>query len=195
MHKSARLAAALLVSLAVVSLAHAHRLDLFVTADGAVIQGTATYSPGGPASRGTVSFRAPDGSDLGEAELQSDGTFAFQTPVRCDITIIVDTPDAHRASYTLPAAELPAALPAWSPDNERAAESVGEEAAPVVLNAPDDLLPLVERAVSRQVAPLRQEIAALERSIRFRDILGGLGYIAGLAGLLLYFKTRRPKAS
>ena len=173
------------------SWAHAHRLDVLVSADGAVIQGTASYTPGGPATRGTVFFQTPDGAELGEVELEQDGSFSFQTPVRCDITVIVDTPDAHRATVTLPEAELPSALPAWSPDGE---EVPAEDGAPAAVEASEDLLPLIERAVSRQLAPLRQEIAEMERSVRMRDILGGLGYIAGLAGVLLYFKTRRPRA-
>jgi len=195
--KLLRLVVTLLLSAVAIPLAHAHRLDLFVTADGAIIQGTATYAPGGPAQRGTVTFQAPDGTELGEVELGSDGSFAFQTPFRCDITVTVDTPDAHRARATIPAAELPQALPAWRPDGEHddapqtGDGGMGEEASATAVGDADDLLPLIERAVSRQIAPLRQEIGQMEGAIRMRDILGGLGYIAGLAGLLLYFKTRR----
>lgn len=178
---------------------HAHRLDVLVHADGAVIHGTASYTPGGPATRGTVTLQAPDGSELGEVELEPDGSFSFQTPVRCDIRVIVTTPDAHRATAVLPEAELPRALPAWSADGGPvAADDVADAdepgPAPVAAEAPAEMLPLIEQAVSRQLAPLRNEIAAMERSVRMRDILGGFGYIAGLAGVLLYFKTRRPKA-
>jgi len=176
--------------------AHAHRLDLFVAADGAVIEGKATYAPGGPAQRGTVRFSDPDGGELGVVELQSDGSFSFQTPVRCDIEVTVDTPDGHGARKTLPASALPAALPAWNPDGAGAAAPV-DAAAPgpqhvigVATATSEDL----EQAIARQVTPLRGEIAALERSIRMRDILGGFGYIAGIAGLLLCLKTRRSGA-
>lgn len=42
-----------------------------------------------------------------------------------------------------------------------------------------------------QIIELRREIHELKTSIRFHDILGGIGYIFGLVGLALYLKKRR----
>ncbi|MBF0623499.1 MAG: carboxypeptidase regulatory-like domain-containing protein [Magnetococcales bacterium] len=50
---------------------------------------------------------------------------------------------------------------------------------------------LVEKAVARQVKPLRQRLQALETAVRFQDVLGGLGYILGLTGLGLWLTVRR----
>lgn len=187
-------AAALVMTVIWMGTAAAHRLDLFVSADGAVIQGEAVYTPGGPARRGTVTLSLPDGSELGTVEIEPDGTFSFQTPVRADIEVRIETPDAHFARATLPATELPTGLPDWQGDGATPNETAPTTDAPAAAVGQEDLLPVIEQAVSRQVTPLRQEIAALERSVRMRDILGGFGYIAGLAGVLLYFKTRRPAA-
>ncbi|MFT3758920.1 hypothetical protein [Thauera sp.] len=38
---------------------------------------------------------------------------------------------------------------------------------------------------------LREDIARLEQRIRLQDILGGIGYILGLAGLSAWFMARR----
>lgn len=40
---------------------------------------------------------------------------------------------------------------------------------------------------------LREDIARLEARIRLQDILGGLGYILGLAGLSAWFMARRRR--
>jgi len=46
-------------------------------------------------------------------------------------------------------------------------------------------------ALEEQVFELREQLAAFERRVWLRDILGGVGYILGLAGLLALIKTRR----
>ncbi len=40
---------------------------------------------------------------------------------------------------------------------------------------------------------LREDIARLENRIRLQDILGGIGYIVGLAGLAAWFMARRGR--
>ncbi|MFP4077364.1 MAG: hypothetical protein ACLFTD_12930, partial [Halochromatium sp.] len=49
----------------------------------------------------------------------------------------------------------------------------------------------VEQAVARQLRPLREALAEAQARVAFRDLLGGLGYIAGLAGLGLWWTRRR----
>jgi nickel transport protein len=50
----------------------------------------------------------------------------------------------------------------------------------------------IERAVARQVRPLREELLATRDALRLQDILGGIGYIFGLAGLALWWRSRQP---
>ncbi len=51
----------------------------------------------------------------------------------------------------------------------------------------------LEQAVARQVRPLREALAEAQGQASFRDLLGGLGYIAGLAGLGLWWARRREQ--
>lgn len=51
----------------------------------------------------------------------------------------------------------------------------------------------IEQAVARQVLPLREALAEAQAQASFRDLLGGLGYIAGLAGLGLWWTRRRQQ--
>lgn len=51
----------------------------------------------------------------------------------------------------------------------------------------------VEQAVARQVLPLREALAQAQAQASFRDLLGGLGYIAGIAGFGLWWTQRREK--
>ncbi|MBR9726867.1 hypothetical protein ACFOD0_08245 [Shewanella intestini] len=46
-------------------------------------------------------------------------------------------------------------------------------------------------AIAQAIIPLRKQLDAFEAEIRFRDIIGGLGYIAGLFGLWSMMRQRR----
>ncbi len=73
-----------------------------------------------------------------------------------------------------------------------APQPTGTPAAAGPAAAPDAALEaIIERAVARQVRPLREELAAAQDRAALRDILGGLGYILGLAGLALWWDARR----
>lgn len=54
-----------------------------------------------------------------------------------------------------------------------------------------ELQNLIETAVARQIKPLREELAAYKEQAKFRDLLGGLGYLLGLAGLGAWLSQRR----
>lgn len=51
----------------------------------------------------------------------------------------------------------------------------------------------LEQAVARQVLPLREALAEAQAQASLRDLLGGLGYIAGLAGFALWWTRRRER--
>ena len=48
--------------------------------------------------------------------------------------------------------------------------------------------------LGRQVDDLRQQIYESDRTLRFHDILGGIGFILGLAGVAFYMKARQRRA-
>jgi nickel transport protein len=145
--------------------AQAHRLSLTAHLDGAVISGTAEYLPGGPAQGGTVRLRDAAGTVL--AETTTDKTGAYTLPAQPGAQIECVTLDGHRA-------EIPAPM-------QIAAPATGQ-------NAPD-----VEAAVARQLQPVLDRLQSLEETTRLRDVLGGIGYIVGFAGLLGWWKSRPRK--
>ena len=184
--------------------AHAHRINLFALVEGTTITGSAYFSGGGNPVDTPVLVFGPDGSLLGEAVTDAEGRFTFEATVRVDHTLVIDTGDGHRAEFTVPAAELPASLP----DPEAAgSDAAGPEAArsgaahaaeppgtmPAAAVDGQALQDLVDAAVARQVAPLRQELAQYQASLRYSDILGGIGYIFGIAGVAFYLLARRRR--
>ena len=47
---------------------------------------------------------------------------------------------------------------------------------------------------SKQIEELRRQIFESDERLRFRDILGGIGFILGLAGVAFYMKARGRRA-
>ncbi|MFT3689416.1 cobalamin biosynthesis protein CbiL [Paenirhodobacter sp.] len=56
---------------------------------------------------------------------------------------------------------------------------------------PEEIAPLVEAAVQRQVAPLLERIEQMDARMRVTDVVSGLFLIIGLAGAALYLRGRR----
>lgn len=172
--------------------AFAHKIHIFATADGVEISGS-VYSSGGAVAAGlVVGVFGPDGTSLGEATTDEDGEFSYTATLRADHTMRIETPDGHGASYTLSAAELPESLPASGAD----APSESEGAPPVKAAAPPsiggdegDLAARVD-LLRMQVIEMRKQLDRFQEKKNFQDILGGVGYIIGIAGVAFYLMAR-----
>lgn len=188
----ARLRPALLV-LTLLAAGHspawAHRLKVFAAADGAVIRGRAYTSAGTPLCDVPLQVCGPDGRHLGEVTTDGAGEFAFTATVRCAHTFILETADGHAARFTVSAAELPAELPA--PAATATAAPPPAPHAPTETVAPATGLAEEIRLLRQQVAAHRAAIDAYEERRRVQDLIGGVGYLLGIAGLFFFLKARQ----
>lgn len=167
--------------------ATAHRLNMFASFDGTRIVGEA-YFTGGARAR-DVEVRAFDAAGKVVATVHTDsaGGFAFPPLPPVDLELVVDTGDGHVASFRISAAEMGGAP---SPSGEEAAKaSVGgsEGVAPTS----EGLEQAVDRVVARRLVPLREDIARYEAKVRLHDVLGGIGYLVGIAGIGFWWLARR----
>lgn len=71
-------------------------------------------------------------------------------------------------------------------------ETASGEDQPVSMDE-DELRVMIEQSVAKRVRPLQREIADLKETIRLHDILGGIGFIMGLAGITFYFLGIRKR--
>ncbi|MDR1855772.1 MAG: cobalamin biosynthesis protein CbiL [Desulfovibrio sp.] len=57
---------------------------------------------------------------------------------------------------------------------------------------PSELRTILSSVLDEKLAPIRRSLALLERpEPGLRDIVGGIGWIVGIAGIVLYFRGRR----
>jgi nickel transport protein len=171
----------------------AHKLKVFAAAEGEKIVGRA-YFVGGAGARGAViHILADDGGEVARLEPDREGHFDYRVERPMNYRVVADSLDGHQASWSLRAEEFSGAVPAE-------ADAVAANEAPVPEPAPTTPAELsqtqtarLEQALARQIRPLREALQAHEERVRLRDILGGIGYIIGVAGLALWWSSRRQK--
>lgn len=172
----------------------AHKMKVFAAAEGPVVSGYVYFSPGGRAQDAAVAATAPDGKVVFQGRTDPEGGFRFEAGQRADLRITANGGDGHEAGFTLKAAELPETLPSMPSAGPAATAPATVPAAvgPSAAQPPAELAALVEQSVARQVRPLREQLDAFEESVKWHDVLGGIGYIVGLGGLA-YGLSMRPR--
>lgn len=185
-----RLVLSILLYLLLLAPAHAHRLKVFATVTGDTVSGYAFFVGGGRAQGSPWTARDAAGRDIAAGVTDAEGGFRFTLPETLDsaLTISVDTQEAHVASVTLSAERL--GLVAQPPAGLAAAPT---EDAPDTGTAPSDaeLAALVEAAIQRQITPVLERIEELDARLRFVDALSAILFIFGLAGVVLWARSRR----
>ena len=167
----------------------AHRLNVFAAWDGARLSGEAYFTGGARAGGIAIRAVASDGKVLAQTRSEKNGGFALPpfavAAVEADVDIVADSGDGHVAHFRITAAEM--GTPSGAAPSMAASPPV-PVAAP---SASDGLEAAMDRAVARRIAPLQRQIAEYEAKVRLHDILGGIGYLVGLAGLCFWWLARR----
>lgn len=171
----------------------AHKLKVFAMTEGETIQGQAYFVGGAAASGAVIRIKDGEGKELELLKPDAEGRFEYRIESVMDYEVVADTLDGHQASWSLKATEFSPGLAAISVSP--AAPSESGAGVPDVDSAQTGEGVITQEAcksaMSRQTASLSDALRACEERQRLRDILGGLGYIVGLAGMGLWWSSRR----
>src|SRR3972149_2207530 len=170
----------------------AHQMDVFAKVEGKTIQGKANYHDGTPVKNGMVKAFDPFGTVIGETMTDNVGKFSLEAQFHCNYRLLVDAGDGHGAEYTIPAVMLPADLPQLDPSNastdlahshDDSMVSHSHEHVEDVSMADTQHDHALIEDIHADVDLLQERLVEYEQRIRFRDILGGIGFIVGLVGV------------
>ena len=175
--------------------AAAHNVVGGVYATGFEIEGEAGFSNGSMANAGTiVKITDQAGIPLGEVLTDDEGFFTFIAKKRITHVFKINMGAGHQLTMQLPAEELPESLSAGS----SSIQSTNNPSLSVSNVTPENVdqitVLMLEKAIAKQIKPLRKEIQSLKEKSGLRDILGGIGYIFGLLGLVAFLRERKLKA-
>lgn len=171
----------------------AHNVVGGVYAIGDQIEGEVGFSNGDMAAPGTVvNVTDGQGNELASLETDDEGGFIYTATQRIDHLFYANLSSGHILELTLPADELPDSLAAVG-SVEVTVDKVAVPSVSTTSIATDrqGLEQMIERAVAKQVVPLRKEIAAYKEKSSLQDIMGGIGYIFGLCGLGIWWRQRQ----
>ncbi|MCW5700433.1 MAG: carboxypeptidase regulatory-like domain-containing protein, partial [Rhodospirillales bacterium] len=171
----------------------AHNVVAAAYVDGSTIEGEVGFSNGDVVAGAKVEVFGSGHIKLLETVTDEDGQFRFEATRRIDHVIRINLGAGHIAELKVSADELPQSLPAG--EGGATPETADERAQPNE-SVPDDkeLEAMIQTAVANQVRPLQKQLLEYENKVRWHDILGGLGYILGLAGLGSYFLAKRKRS-
>lgn len=186
--------------------AWAHKVNVFAYVEGDTVVAECYFNDGRKCRDSTIQVFDNTGKKLLEGTTDVEGRFSFKAPVRTDLVIRLSASMGHGAEYTVPAAELPEGLPSAPEAATETSKSPSPKALPGARQTgPSEGLPTqgspdltgfeqaVDRAVARQLAPIRRVLEEHQRKQRLSDIVGGIGYIIGLMGLAMYFHSRQRR--
>ncbi|WP_285907638.1 hypothetical protein [Pseudodesulfovibrio pelocollis] len=182
----------------------AHKVILNAWIEDGELNAEVGFSDGSPASGAVVSVLDPGtGEELFAIKADGEGLVAAALPPEVlagggDLLVVGNAGSGHRAERLLPARQIGGLLPDQEGEKtggdaptqalfpaEGAAEGVVDGAA---------LEALVRQAVRKELSPLLREIRSRdEEGPRLQDIVGGIGYILGLAGLVMLIKGRQGR--
>ncbi len=177
---------------------YAHSMDVFASVEGKTIQGKAHYHDGTPAKNCAVTAFDPSGKEIGRSKTDQQGKFTLEARFRCDYRLLVDAGDGHGGQYTISASVLPANLPAPGTSAvSQPAKSDHESDHQHLHSSPADAAAADTRLQQTMLAEIHADVDALqeqlndyEHRLRFRDILGGIGFIVGIVGVACAYYYR-----
>lgn len=173
--------------------AYGHKVMVFAYEEEGLVMLEGYFADGKMAQDSLVEVFGQSNNKLLEGRTDENGSFSFPMPKESELRIVLTASMGHRAECTVKGKgdeEI-------KPDQEDAfssAESGREDAASAALSetAEERIRSIVSEELDRKLAPLMHEMALLRQDRpSLTEIIGGIGYIAGIMGLIMYFKTRR----
>lgn len=195
-----RAALAALLVLVLAAPALAHKVNIFAFVEAGVIHTESSFGGKRPVTQGTVEVR-----DAGSNELlltgatDGEGKWSFPVPQNLrekkpDLLLVIKAGEGHQGQWRVPAADYLEAGAAPAAPAEAAGAAAPEAAQPAALPPADSpaLEQTVNRLIEAKLGPLRKELAeAGSRDTGAAEILGGLGFLMGLAGLIMASRRRK----
>ena len=172
--------------------AFAHKVYLYAWVEGNTVFTESYFSGGVKVKNGLVQVFDLNGKKLLEGNTNSKGEYSFQVPEKSDLRIVVNASMGHRGEYVLKADELGGGAPPETRKKQAVNVTKTGLETPQQVDV-DQLQKVVEEALDSRLRPIARSIAKLqeEKGPGLTEIVGGIGYIFGIMGLLLYFRSRK----
>jgi nickel transport protein len=183
----------------------AHRVVLFAYVEGDRVCTESYFSDGKRCQNSRIEVYDNLGNKLLEGKTDKKGEFSFKPPTGKDLRIVLTASMGHRDEYIIPEAELPGGTE-WRDRGSEPHEAVGqvfpeekggEEETPssqLTRLEMEQIRAVVEEALDEKMKPIMRLLEKRQKEGgSFIGVIGGIGFIFGIMGIILYFKSRRVR--
>jgi len=194
--------------------AAAHKVRIFAYGEGNKIVGETEFSGGrNPKNAEILVLNQADGKLVASCRTDENGNFSLPIPDQArrhhlNLKLVVKAGEGHRGEWLLNAEDY---LDTSRPDSEVVADETLADRTPVEASAKAaatagqpqghtasptlsarEIRQIVEQAVDKKIGPLKRILLEnQDKGPSLRDIMGGIGYLIGLAGIVAYCKARK----
>lgn len=181
--------------LTLVSTVHAHKIYLFAWVEGDTVYTESYFSGKKKVRGGMIKVFDTSGKELLNGKTDEKGEFSFKIPTKKKglRIVLVDTV-GHKAEYMLKDDELQNVAEI---ETKKTVENKERKiSSPSVAHVEvEQIRMVVEETLDSRLKPILRTLAKIqeERGPGLTEIIGGIGYIFGIMGLVLYFKSRKKR--
>ena len=186
-----------LLLMALAPLASAHKVNVFAWVEGDTVHVEGYFAGKKKAQDSLVEVFDSTGEKLLDGRTDQQGEFSFKIPKKTDLKIVLTASMGHKNDFVIPMSDLGEVSPQTAVESSRRTEPEPSEQKIVsgqVTSAVDfvQMESVIDKALDRKLAPLIKLIReSRQEGPTVSEVIGGIGYIAGLMGVALYFMSKR----
>jgi nickel transport protein len=162
---------------------------IFAWVEGDTVFTESKFSGGKKAMNAQVLVFDKGGKQLLEGKTDKKGEFSFKVPKLTDLRLVLNAAMGHKAEWTIPESELRESC------GDLGSKKADESLQPVAVGlSKEEIKGLIEESLDRKLRPIiKMMTESQSKGPSVTEIIGGIGYIFGLMGLVIYFRNRRKK--
>jgi len=188
------------ILISLTSNAYAHGVNVFAYVEGGIIYTESYFTDGKRVINGKIYVYDSEGNIVNTGRTNRNGEYSFKITRVDDLTVVLDATMGHRAELKISRDELEKEESMISMGNitlENESSGVKDDnmenlSSEIKDISVEDIKNILGELLDDRLKPINRKIAKLEKKngINFTDIFGGIGYIFGLMGLVMFFRYR-----
>jgi len=177
------------------SIAYAHKVNIYAYAEDGMVYSESYFSDGKKCKNSIIKvFDANTGEKLLEGKTDKDGKFSFKIPKITSLKLILCASMGHQDEYILNEDEIKAAIKSEKALKSKIKKDNNVQSSKSITIDSSELEAVIEKVIERKLQPIISTLLKIQRAEEkpgVTEILGGIGYIIGLMGLAMYYKSKK----
>lgn len=169
----------------------AHKINVFGYVEQGMVKTESMFSGGRVAQNCTLSIDSGSGTPVFIGKTDERGLLDFPVPGQVNgFDLLVVCGDGHRGTWRIEAEEF--IETGATPSGDAPVPDAVSVSTTVPVTVPSDFRRILREELAAELGPVKRQLAKLRQDkISLADIMGGLGYFLGLAGLASYMRFRK----